>query len=232
MIVLGLVVAGCESDPKSVAITQENEATFLDDMKDMKGLTIDESRMLHGYIIRTGMAEAFGGEAPQLVGRTIGELIEDQRLFEAEAMAQEEEQERLAAEARAKGEAIATELRKTISFSVYEKTFQASDIMSGRYSDYVVIKCAYENKSQKDVRAFTGSVRFTNLFGKLIFESGLTISDPVAAGEKGNWTGTIEYNQFVDEHKSLRNTKLEDMKVVWLPSQILFADGSTIGESS
>ena len=231
VLVLALVIAGCESDPKSVAITQDNEETFLEDIKDMKGLTIEESRMLHAYVIRAGMAEVFGGEAPKLAGQTIGDLIETQRLFEAEAKAQEEEQDRLAAEARAREEAIAAELRKTISFGVYDKSFQASDIMSGRYSDYVVIKCTYENTSEKNVRAFTGSLRFTDLFGKPIYESGLTISDPVAAGERGNWSGTIEYNQFMDEHKSLRNTKLEDMKVIWLPSEILFADGSTIGGS-
>jgi hypothetical protein len=57
----------------------------------------------------------------------------------------------------------------------------------------------------------------------------LTISDPIKADSKATWTGNIKYNQFISEHQSLRNTELADMKIVWLPSEILFADGTKIG---
>ena len=104
--------------------------------------------------------------------------------------------------------------------------------MAGRYQDYITIKCAYQNISQKDIRAFTGRIRFTDLFDKLIFESGLTISNPIKAGQKATWTGTVDYNQFIDSHQSLRNANLEDMKVIWIPKTIICADGTKVGETS
>jgi hypothetical protein len=73
-------------------------------------------------------------------------------------------------------------------------------------------------------------VRFTDLFDKPVFESGMTISDPIKAGAKGNWSGTIEYNQFNESHQALRNSKLEDMKVIWIPKAVIYADGTKVGE--
>ena len=73
-------------------------------------------------------------------------------------------------------------------------------------------------------------MHFADLFGSEIYKVGLTISDPVRAGGKGSWSGTIDYNQFIDEHRELRNAALQDMKVEWLPAAIIFSDGSHIGE--
>jgi hypothetical protein len=228
-LLVALIAAGCGRNPKNVRITEDNKDTFLEDIKDMKGLTVEEGRLLYAYMMRAGMAAAFGGDAPPIVGKTVGDLIESQRKIETNEQAAAEEQDRLAAEARAEEEARAAELRKAVSLTVYEKSFLASNPMGGRYSDYLVIKCAYENRSGKDIRAFNGSVRFTDLFDKTILESGLTISDPLKAGAKGTWTGQIEYNQFLDEHVALRNASLDNMKVVWLPSEVLYSDGTRVG---
>jgi hypothetical protein len=75
-------------------------------------------------------------------------------------------------------------------------------------------------------------VHFTDLFGKEIYDCGLTISDPIRAGEKANWDGSIEYNQFMGQHKAFRNAELKDMRIVWVPESILFEDGTQIGEQS
>lgn len=121
------------------------------------------------------------------------------------------------------------ELREAIRLTVFEKSFLPSNHRQGRYSDSIIIECVYENISSRDIRAFTGRVRFDDLFGKRVFESSLTISDPVEADAKATWTGSIDYNQFRDEHRALRNASLEDLKVVWLREQVLFADGSRVG---
>ena len=225
-----LIAAGCGRNPRDFKITEKNRTSFLEEIKDMKGLTVEEAGLLYRYVLRTQMSEAFGEVPPSVVGKTIGQLVQEQRHLEAKAEEQEAEQKRLAAEARAKEEALAVELRKAISLTVFKKSFLGSDYEQDRYRDYIVIKCAYENTSGKDIRAFTGRIRFTDLFDKLIYESGLTISDPIRAGQKATWTGTIEYNQFEDSQRSLRNAELTDMKIVWLPSSILFADGTKLGE--
>ena len=126
---------------------------------------------------------------------------------------------------------MAAQLRNTINLTVYEKGFRPSASLDGRFDDYITIKCAYENKSDKDIRAFRGQVQFTDLFGKEIYTTNMTVSDPIKAREKSTWSGEIKYNQFVSAQQSLRNAELADMKVVWLPQAVLFVDGSSIGES-
>ena len=228
---LALSVVACGKDPRTVRITEGNKDKFVEEIKDLEGLSVDESRLLFAFLMRHNLASGLGKTPPSLVGKTVGDLISEQRTFETDAKKRDEEQARLAAEAKAKEDALAAELRKAINLTVFEKDFIGSNAMAGRFQDYITIKAAYENTSGKDIRAFNGSVRFTDLFDKPIFESGLTISEPIKAGAKATWEGTIDYNQFVDSHRSLRNADLKDMKIVWIPKSIIYADGTKVGKT-
>jgi hypothetical protein len=228
-----LVIAtltSCQRDPRSIRITEANKDSYLEELKDLRGLTVEENQLLISYELRRGLGGLLGLEPPQHVGKTVGQILEEQRAFQESAKAAEVEQARLAAEAKAKQDAQAEQLRSSIALAVYEKGFVESNWRANQYKDLVTIECTYENKSSRDIRAFTGTIRFNDLFDRKLFESSITISDPVAAGTRGTWSGGIEYNEFVDEHQALRNTPLENMKVVWLPASILFADGSRLGE--
>jgi hypothetical protein len=207
-----------------VRITEKNRDTFIKEIKDMKGLTVEEAGLLMAAQVSDGMRKAFGGDERKIVGRTVGELLVELKKEAAEREVESKKQERLAAEARAKEEARMAELRKAIALTVVSKGFSESD-----YEKYINITVAYENQSAKDIRAFQGKIQFTDLFGKEIFESGVTIPHPVKAGDKGIWKGSIKYNQFDDEDKALRFAQLSDMKIVWKPLGILFMDGSKIG---
>lgn len=220
----------CSKNPKAIKITEENKDKFIEQIKDMKGLTVNEGRLLFAYMLRLKMSEAFGNKSDHIYGKTVGELIDDQDKYEKDLKKQEQEQDRLATEARAKEESLAKELQKSINLTVFQKSFIESDPEAGSYNDYIVLKCAYENIGNKDIRAFMGVLKFTDLFDKEIYSSGITISDPLKSGAKATWTGTIDYNQFNDEQKALRYAELKDMKVVWLPKSIIFTDGSKIGE--
>lgn len=227
--VAAAVAASCSSNPHNLKITDANKDTFMEQLKDTKGLTVEEIGLLMSYQMRRAAGKAFGGSELPIVGKTVGELINEQRQFQADAKVKEDEQKKLAAEAKAKADALAAELRKAINLTVFEKTFVPSDPMGGRFGDYINLKCVYENTSGKDIRAFRGHVRFTDLFDKEVFTTSLTISDPVSAGQKANWTGSIKYNQFMSEMQALRNAELNDMKIVWLPDSVLFADGTSLG---
>jgi len=220
----------CARDLRTLRITEQNENSFMDSIQDSKQLTVGETRRLLAYQMRNGAAWALGGSPPSIVGKTVGDLISEERQFEEGAKKDAEVSGRLADEAKAREEAAAVELRKTVNLSVYQKSYRPADPDAGSYEDYVVIKCAYENTSGKDIRAFTGKLRFTDLFGSEIYQSGLTISDPIRTGAKTTWVGSIKYNQFVDEDVRLRNTDLKDMRVEWLPQAVIFADGSKIGQ--
>ena len=162
--------------------------------------------------------------------KTVGDIIEEERAFLAAADARQAEEDRLAAEAQAAADARVAELRQALTLTIFDKGFRPSDVRNGQFEDFILIQAAYENTSGKDIRAFRGSVQFADLFGKEIYTTTLTISDPLAAGANATWSGQIRYNQFMADQQALRNTALEDMNIGWRPASIMFADGTTIGE--
>ena len=224
------VFVGCAPDPHQIVITEEDASNLLDVLDDQEGLTVEEVRLLVGRQVRAEAVDALGGEAASIVGRTVGELIAEERTFQEEAELRRQEEERLAAEARARDEALAAELRDAILLAVSSKDFIPSNARAGRYSDYLTFRVAYENTSGRDIRAFRGRVRFTDLFGDEIYAFGITIQDPIVSGAHGTWDGQIDYNEFVDDHVRVRQTDLDDMRVEWLPSGVIFADGTQLGE--
>jgi hypothetical protein len=230
--ILLLCLVGCNRDPRSVQITEKNKDTFMDEIKEMKGLTVDEVRLLIAYQLRGGLSKAFGGKNRSPVGKTVGQLIEEGRKDAEAEKTEADKQKRLVEEAKAKEEATAAELRKTLTLTVYEKGFMPSDPMNGRYEDHMTIRCAYENTSDKDIRAFKGTVVFQDLFGVEVYRSNLTISDPIKTGTKAKWDGLIKYNQFIEAQSRFRHADLKDMKVTWLPSSIIFADGTKVGDAA
>lgn len=232
VVALALLVSGCSKNPKNHKITEANKSTFMEEIKTQEGLTVEEMGLLVSYQMRSAMGSSFGGAgAASPVGKTVGQIIEEERKLQADVKAREQEQERLAKEAKAKEDARVEELRKALLFSVFEKDVRYENPAAGRYRDEVVVRCAFENISPKDIRAFKGTVVFTDLFGAQIYQSGVTIQEAVKAGQKGNWTGVIELNQFDQEDRRLRDTPLSNMKVVWRPDSIIFTDGTTLNAS-
>jgi hypothetical protein len=227
---LAVLAVACAGD-RGIKITEQNKDSVLEQIKESRSFTPDEVRLLLARRMRVSVAQSMKQPAPDWVGKTLEEIIEDERKVEQDAKAKEAEAERLASEARAKQEALASELRKAISLTVFDKGFIPSDIYNSQYDDFITVKCAYENLSGKDIRAFTGAVRFADLFDKEIITINLTIDDPIATAQKATWSGTIKYNQFRDEHQSLRNAEMANLKITWIPKSVIFVDGSRLGET-
>ena len=87
----------------------------------------------------------------------------------------------------------------------------------------------YQNTSTRDIRAFQGKVQFVDLFGSEILTRPLSISAPIASGKKATVDGVIEYNQFLPPHQQLKSTEVKDLKIVWIPELVIFADGARLG---
>jgi hypothetical protein len=222
-VICSLLLFGCSRDPHDLRITAKNKDTFIDEIKDMKGLTVDETRLLATFQIRRSRGNATGASSEDPSGKTVGELLAQLKKQAAEEQTQARRQQLLADEAKAKADALAAELRKSIDLTVYNKAFITS-------SNQITIKCAYQNSSTKGIRAFRGQLQFADLFGSEIFTTTLTISDPIASGKKGNRFVVIENNEFIRSHQQLFNTELKDVKVIWIPEAVIFVDGSKIGE--
>jgi len=229
IIFLIVLLSSC-SGVKGTKVNAENESEVLSSVGQSKSLTQEEKELVAAFFMRSKMGGMFGIKEAKAEGKTIGQIIEEQRAYVAEEKAKEEKEKLLAKEAKAKEEALLAELRKALTLTIYEKGFIPSNYRAGSYQDYITMKAAYQNDSGKEIRAFQGDVIFQDLFGDVIFESSLKITKPIKAGEKDTWEGVIDYNQFLDTHQKLRNTEMKDMKILWVPKTIIFSDGTKIGE--
>lgn len=213
-----ILFSGC-SGTKGQKITEKNKDRIMEQIKDSKDLTVGEVQLLQGYMLRSGLT---GGD-PLPVGKTIGELIEDQRKFVADLNKKDaEEKERVA-----KAKAIADEKRKVLlaalSVTEFDKGFEHID-----YEDYNTMKLSYENRSGKDIRGFKGVLIYNDLFGDQITALKLKEDHILKNGQTIQVSKQVDYNQFIDKDKKLRETSLDSMKIEWQPEVILFTDGTSL----
>lgn len=220
---------------KQLKFTRENRDEVMEAVSKRKDLKGEEVGLLLAATVR----EAISGDV--IEGKTVGQIIEEQREFNrnAEARAREEkrlaearaqEERILAEEAKRREEALAAEIRNHLSVSVFDKGFTEKDIYASRFNEYITFKVAMHNTGGKAIRAFRGTIVFKDLFGKKIYTISLYYDEGLRPNQKKNETYTIEYNQFRDEQEKLRFTALSNMRVEWKPQSILFTDGTKLGE--
>jgi hypothetical protein len=217
------------SNIKNKKVTAENKDKVWAEIKNSNDLTVEEVGLLQGYVIRHGLKDAFSGKEVSLPeGKTIGEMIEEQRKFVEDAKVREEEEKQRREKAKAEADQRRKALLDALIITVYDKGFQASDYTEGVYDDYITIELAYENHTTKDIRGFKGIVVFNDLFGDEIEKLQLKEDRIVKAGQTLKVAKTIDYNQFKDDDKKLRSTTLENMKIEWVPDTIMFTDGTSL----
>ena len=215
LVCVGLLMSfGC-SNPKGQRLTEKNKEAFLKDdvspktlteaflaeIEGFKSLPKEDADLLTRYVARHTLREKLRGDAEKtvpLVGKTVGEILELQKQWDKEQKEEAEMATKIAEEEQAKEEALQAELRNSLRLTVYKKGFIPSDAMSSRYDDYVTFSVTYENLSQKDIRAFQGTVVFNDLFGDAVKRVSIKITDPIKAGGKATWSGVMKYNQFID----------------------------------
>ncbi len=139
LLLVAMVITGC-SGVKSSKFTQDNVSQILKQVKNSKNLTGEENTLLLASMVRYKMQ-------PRLVleGKTVGEVIEEQRKIKAEYEAQQAEKKRLAEAAQKKEAAIAAELNNYLVITPTRKGFQEKNIYSGEFNDYIQITFAFHN---------------------------------------------------------------------------------------
>lgn len=211
------------SDVKDLKFTKDNQDQVMEKVRKSKDLTGEEVGLLMAALMRT----TFSGGG--IEGKTVGKLIEEQRKIAAEAEVKEKEAKRLAEEAAKKEAQVAAELSQHIVVAPFKKSFHKANWQNFEYEDTINIAFVFENKSNKDIKAFKGEAVFKDAFGEIIKKSNLTYDEGIKAGQKKNWHGSMKYNQFMEGQRKFRDAELENMKFEWKPKAIIFADGSKIG---
>jgi len=117
-------------------------------------------------------------------------------------------------------------LRNVISIEATEKSFIPSDYMKGTYDDYIQIKFNFTNHSDKNIKGFQGELRFLDMFGNEISTNPLKYELGINSGETKEYVADKRFNQFLEEDKRLKDADLGSMKYEWLPSTIIYEDGT------
>jgi hypothetical protein len=211
------------SNVKDLKFTKDNKAEVMEKVKKSKDLTGEEVGLLMAAMMRT----AISGE--KLEGKTVGQLIAEQKRIFEESEVKEKEAKQLVEKEAARQAQITKELARYITVVPISKSFTKADFNSGQYSDEINLVFIFENTSGKDIKAFKGETVFKDAFGENIRTINLTYDEGLKAGQKKKWYGQVEYNQFIADQRKFRDTELANMKFEWQPKAIIFADGTQIG---
>lgn len=221
---LVVFVMGC-GGAKSKRFTASNQEEVIAAIgKDTK-ITDEERKLILGGIMRLKLTDK------SLDGKTVQDVINDQRAFIAQRDLEEAQQKKLAAEAKAKEEALAAEMRKAVAVTLIDKVFRPSSFEERRFDETILIKVAMKNTGTKNIRAFRGGLIVKDLFGQVISRIGVEQQDELKAGEDRVWEGSKHYNQFDDSDRQIKNAEMKDVKVEWVPMTILFSDGTKLGKT-
>jgi hypothetical protein len=114
-----------------------------------------------------------------------------------------------------------------IELMLLSKRFKPADYKeSSDFQAAILFELSIANRSTQPIRAFDGVMTFTDLLDNEILSSKLAINDPIGAGSKLNWSGSINYNQFTDSHQRLRSEAQENLKVKFAVRKVLYANGT------
>lgn len=130
-------------------------------------------------------------------------------------------------------EQIETEmLKSSIAVKLLAKRLIAKNYKESRYNDRIQFEFQYENKTEKEIRAFTGVTVFMDVFERPFLRINLTVDDRIPPGKKTvDKDRGIDLNEFRSEHNQLASKEIENIRFRFEPRSILFSDGTQLGSA-
>lgn len=185
-----------------------------DIMEIKKSLSSKEVDLLSAYLVMKSMDDQ------RILGKTYRDLLEEARDFRDEQEAQMAEEKRLAEKAKEAERERIRRLNQALTVSIFDKGFAEYN-----YQEFVTYKFTFENKTDKDIKAFTGLITLNDLFDKEISSFTLTYDKGIPAKSSKNWNAQTDYNPFIDKDVALKGKDLDNLKIIWTPEKIIFDDG-------
>jgi hypothetical protein len=226
--VLGAAVllVGC-SNVKGEAFTSSNRDQILSDVAKSK-LSDDDKKSFLAATMRSALGNY------SVDGKTVGQVIDEQKKWQADQDAQAAAAHEAQLKAEAKRAALVAAMQHAISVQPISKRFKDSNWENGDYDQSEYVTFQFHNTGTKAIKGVKGSVRFTNSFGDKVItleleEGGnggeaLSLRPDYILTDELSW----KYNEFEDSWKTFRATELSSMKAEWDPEAIIFTDGTTL----
>ena len=117
---------------------------------------------------------------------------------------------------------------KPVGLMFIGKFFRKMDLQAGDAGDQITFSFILSNDTNKNIRAIRGALVFSDLFDKPIMSVAVTYDKPLNAnGGRESCDFALTYNQFMDDHRKLKATDLGSLVTRWVPSEVIYADGTT-----
>lgn len=221
---LGLLLAGC-SNPKSAEIPTDPKKW--EELKpQVDKLNEEDKKLLTQYMVRKTMGAAFGGEGIK-AGTTVGDAINEQKKWLEENEAKEKAQAELKAKVEAENAALKKQMDGILTAAIVSKSGYSRYDYIDKITD-IGFQLAFENHTDKDIAGFKGVLSFKDMFGDTIKDLNLSYDEGVKAKSTAKYEGSMDYNEFMDEDNKLLTTELDKIKFEFIPSVIMFKDGTKV----
>ena len=92
----------------------------------------------------------------------------------------------------------------------------------------ITLGMTYSNNTQKEVVALKGKLHFQKRLGDPIMTLDVSNSDSIPPGAMLAKSAEIDFNQFIAEDRELAGMDLKQMRILWQPTVIAFADDTEI----
>jgi hypothetical protein len=113
-----------------------------------------------------------------------------------------------------------------IEITLLSKRFKPPNDNAHDFQKAILFDLSVANRSAKAVRAFDGVITFTDLLDNRILSLKLAINQSIGAGASMKWSGSIDFNQFMDDHRRLRDEDQSNLKTKFTLRKVLYADGT------
>lgn len=237
VISLVLMLTAC-NNPRDIVFGPEPLKQIAEQGDQFKKLSVEERELLVKFLTLHQLSTALGGNAKPITGRTVGEVLDDVKIWQDGLKASMEVEKKRAAEEEVLKQKT-MEARKVISQKistsvvvvVVNKTVLPKNYEARRYSEMLSITYAVENKSSKEIAQLKGMVIFKDLTDEVVGKLSVDFSEPIEAGKTVTTTtgSGWELNPFLNGSiEKIAGREFTSMKAYFEPEAIAFKDGEVL----
>jgi hypothetical protein len=116
-----------------------------------------------------------------------------------------------------------------VQVEVSNKRFAPKNPHYGEYEDHIWFDITYvAGTIVKPARALKGVLCFADIFGEVKFRINVTVNERLDPAHPLHQEGIgFTYNQFMPEHQWMLTTLEADMKISFLTTNVIYADGTS-----
>jgi len=227
VVALTLFCISC-SNIRNEQVTKSNVDTVGRDVANSKLPDADKTAFI-AAVLRSAM-----GAGSSIDGKTVGQIIDQEKQDEATQAAREQAQAALDAQAKTRADAAERAMASAVILSVYKINYVSMDPnwfeTGGASEDQVKFYFNGSNQSTKTVRAFQGTMTIEDTLGNKVQDLQLkfTPNNDIPPHVTFDTAQTFDATGFGSDLTSLKTTPLSRLKLIWKPSKIVFSDGSSM----